>query len=64
MNPDWRRVLPRDFTEKQAKEQGYTSEWNAFNLAIRDGKRWSILVDALGSDALLLIDTSGRNTYI
>lgn len=64
MNPDWRRVLQRDFTEKQAKEQGYASEWNAFNLAIRDGKRWSILVDALGSDALLLIDTSGRNTYI
>lgn len=64
MHTDWRDALPCDFTDRQAKERGYGSEWTNFNQTIHDGKRWSIFVDSLGLGALLLIDTSKNSSYI
>lgn len=64
MRPDWRDALPCDFTNKQARERGYGSEWRNFNQAIQDGKHWNIFADYLGLGALLLIDTSKNSSYI
>ncbi|KAM0714631.1 hypothetical protein Q7P37_009927 [Cladosporium fusiforme] len=64
MHPGWRDALPCDFTDKQAKELGYGSEWRNFNQTIQDGKRWNILASHLGLGALLLVDTSKNNSYI
>ena len=64
MHPDWLNALPCDFTNEQAREQGYSQEWKAFNRAIQDGRRWKVLVEDLGLGALLLIDTSGSVDYI
>lgn len=64
MHPGWRDALPCDFTDKQAKELGYGSEWRNLNQTIQDGKRWNILASHLGLGALLLIDTSKSNSYI
>jgi hypothetical protein len=64
MHSDWRDALPCDFTDKQAKERGYGSEWRNFNQTIQDGKRWNIFADHLGLGALLLIDTSKNSSYI
>lgn len=64
MHPDWRNDLPDNFTDKQAKGQGYSQEWKAFNQAIQDGRRWKVFVSDLGFGALLLIDTSGSADYL
>lgn len=64
MQIDWRNALPCNFTDKQAKDRGYASEWKALNRAIQDGRRWKVLVRDLGFGALLLIDTSGNVDYL
>lgn len=64
MHPDWRNALPDNFTDRQAKSQGYGQEWKAFNRAMQDGRRWKVFVDDLGFGALLLIDTSGNVDYL
>lgn len=64
MQPDWRDALAENFTDKQAKEQGYGHEWRTFGQTIQDGRRWGILTGHLGLGALLLIDTSGSNDYV
>jgi hypothetical protein len=64
MHLDWRNALPDDFTDKQARDQGYLYEWRAFNQTIQDGKRWNLFAENLGLGTLLLIDTSRNNEYI
>lgn len=64
MHPDWLNALPHNFTDNQARDQGYGQEWKAFNRAIQDGRRWKVLVDDLGLGVLLLIDTSANVDYI
>jgi hypothetical protein len=64
MHLDWRNALPDDFTDKQARDQGYLHEWRAFNQTIQDGRRWNLFAKNLGLGTLLLIDTSPNNTYI
>jgi len=64
MRPEWRNALPCAFTDGQAKHLGYGSEWQVFNRAIRDGRRWEAFVRDLGLGALLLIDTTGNIDYL
>lgn len=64
MHSDWRNDLPDNFTDRQAKSQGYGQEWKSFNRAMQDGRRWKVFVDGLGLGALLLIDTSGNVDYL
>lgn len=64
MQPDWRNVLPENFSEEQVKERGYGAEWSTLNDAVRYGRRWNILVQELGLGALLLINTTDNISYL
>jgi len=64
MDGRWRdAALPSDFTDAQAREEGCGREWAESRETLKHGRRWRIFAEHLGLQALLMIDTTDRNTY-